>query len=487
MKINYILFSLVIVKFMSWSLFAQVPVVTPPAPAGQSVPVPPPVVTAPVVTAAPAQANPPAPVIAPQVAATPVIAAPAAPATSPAVPVVVAPAPATVPAPAAPVAAPAPVAATPASISSNDKDFEEVSKNLTETVAIKKVLKDIVKDINDKLLEARKMVLGAQRLSFQVLQKTQAEAEPLVAQASSDLQKLQALQNTVQADLVPKFEGNAKKVEELVKNIQDKMNVLQTKGLKFQISQSQAQGQSQAQSNQPATTTPQASAGVTSVPGAPQTQSTTFYHRAWDWTTEKVATTTNFVTKTWKQFKSWAFKSESDDVKKNFKSGDAAKQELKYQAPETGDKVAASFDSVKNYLGLFENAAKEIESQFNQVYQKYLILRLKISSLETTLMGNTEFHSYAESREAVDPWWKRYVVENVSNVLDVCVVFYAATKKIVVGIYNYVFAGFVNRFVSDVQVKMKEEEQLKVSTGEEKPSDVQTSKNVPAMTAIPSK
>lgn len=441
MRVNYILFSLVVVKFMSYSVFAQIPVVTPPAPAGQSVPVPAPVVTA-----------------------------PAAPSATPAVPVVTA--------PATPVVAPA---------SSNDKDFEEINKNLTETLAIKKVLKDLVKDINDKLLESRKMVLGAQRLSFQVLQKTQSEAEPLVAQASLDVQKLQALQNTVQTDLVPKFESNAKKVEELIKNIQDKMNELQTKGLKFQISQSQTQAQPQAQSNQPSTIPVQPGTATASVPSTTQTQSSTFYNLAWDWTTEKVATTTNFVTKTWKQFKNWAFKSESDDVKKNFKSGDAANQGLKYQAPETGEKVASSFDSVKSYLGIFENSVKEIESPFNQVCQKYLVLRLKIASLETTLMSNSEFHSYTESCESENPWWKRYVVENVSNILDICVVFYAAAKKIVVGAYNYVFSGFVNKFISDVQTKMKEEEKPKVSTGDEKQTEVETRKDVPAMTAIPSK
>ena len=227
-----------------------------------------------------------------------------------------------VPTPPATTMAPAQTHA-PIAVSANDKDFEEVNKNLTETVAIKKVLKDLVKDINDKLLDARKKVLSVQKLSFDVLQKTQAEAEPLIAQASADLQSLQALQSTVQADLVPKFENNVKQIEELIKKIQDKMNELQSKGLKFQMSQTQPSMNLQAQVGQHSANSPQplpATAVVNQVavpiPAANQSQGSQFYHSAWDWAIDKVSSAGSFIKSSWNQFKHWAFKSESDDVKK---------------------------------------------------------------------------------------------------------------------------------------------------------------------------
>ena len=456
MNINYILFSLVIVKFMIGNLFAQPSVPTSPVitPTAQTLPLQPASpISAPSVVAAPAQLNPPSPVAAPAAS----VSMPAAPAAMPSAP--------TMASSQASAVTPPPVA-----VSVNDKDFEEANKNLTETVAIKKVLKDLVKDINDKLLDARKKVLSAQKLSFDVLQKTQAEAEPLIAQATADLQSLQALQSSVQADLVPKFESNVKQVEELIKKIQDKMNELQAKGLKFQMSQTQPvvplqPSQPQSQVGQSSTTLPQsasepaiATQAATTTPAADQSQGSPFYNRAWDWTTDKVSAAGNFIKSSWKQFKHWAFKSESDDVKKNLKSRDGANQELKYQAPQTPEQVAISFDSIKAYFGLFENVAKEIELQFNKVYQEYLSLRLKISLLETTLDSCVEFRSYLESCELADPWWKRYIVQYVSNVLDVCVVFYAAAKRIVVGTYKFLFAGLIGTFISDVQLKMKEED-----------------------------
>lgn len=271
MNINCILFLFIVANFISSSLFTQQPIQTQPQ------------ATLPVQGA---------------------YSQPASPTVAPAVPVVT-------PVQAAPF--PQPQAIVPATtssvaISGNDNDFEEVNKNLTETVAIKKVLKDLVKDINDKLLNARKKVLNAQKLSFDVLQKTQAEAEHLVAQISADLQDMHALQTFIQSDLVPKFDSNVKQVEELIKKIQSKMNELQSKGFKFQMSQAQSPMQAKVQTTQDIValpqTQPEASVASQFAPqaiDANQAHDKAFYSRAWDWATKQVVSAVNFVKSSWNQ------------------------------------------------------------------------------------------------------------------------------------------------------------------------------------------
>lgn len=393
----------------------------------------------------------------------------------------------------APVAAAAPVAV------SYEKDFEDINKNLTETLLIKKTLKEITNEVNDKLLDARKKVLEAQRLSFNVLQKTQAEAESLIAQAASELQKLQVLQNAVQTDLAPKFDANVKKVEELIKTIQTKVAELQAKGLKFQVAKSQEQAQPTAAT----TVAPQASAvtveGVPVVAATAQVQAKepTFYGKAWDWTTDKTASAANYARKTWKKFRNWAFKPDasetpvSDDSKKNFKYAGDSEQILKYQAPASENTVTASLDVVKKYVAVFQSGASDIENQLNSILQRYLVLRLTIKSLEKTLMSNDEFKGYLDYCEAMDPWWKRHITQNFNDFLDCCVVFYAATKKVVIRAYNYLFAGLVNKFLSDVEDKMKRDEAQDVTQSalpaqapEQKTEEANKQASVPAMSVI---
>jgi hypothetical protein len=373
-----------------------------------------------------------------------------------------------------PVVASAPqptVASVPGAVA-YEKDFEELNQNLNEAVNTKKTLKDIVKDINDKLMDARKKVIETQKIGFEIMQKTQAEAEPMIVQASSDLQKLQDLQKSVQTELLPKFEGSAKKIEDIIKKAQDKMAELQAKGLKFQAAQLQQEAGAQQKTEEKSTTsTSVAPTEVASIGVAPQAQEKSFYHNVWNGATSVVATSISYIQSGWKTFRNWALGSGSD-VKKNLKSIGSVPN-LTFNVPDKEDKITDSFKAAQAHLAACEAIVKDIENSLNSTYQKYLVFKIKIAAIEKMLLSNSEFQEYVQKFEEIDPMWKRVMVQGFSQALDVVFVLYSAAKKIAVGVYDYLFSGFLSKFVSDVKDKIK------------KKTEKESNEEKPAMSAMP--
>lgn len=446
MLIRYILFF----SFLCSTLIAQTPVIPPTPPASQ------PTIPTPTVSETPEQQPVPVVTASPQTAA-PIV----APAQQPQNPQPVAPVVTPPSQPVIPVATPAsqpqnpqPIATTSPAQSGTgaayEKDFEDLNQNLKEAANIKNSLKDIVKDINDKLINARKKVIETQKLGFEIMQKTQAEAEPLIAQASTDLQNLQNIQKNVESDLLPKFDGYAKKMSETIKKAQDKMTELQAKGLKFQAEQSQLVQKDES--------------NIAVTPGKTGTQEAkaqpninlAFYNKLKTSVINSVAGGIEVIQHSWKSLKKWALGSGSD-VKKNLKSNMTAPN-ISLYAPENAERITDSFKAAHAHFVACDEIIKNVENLLNNTYQKYIEFKITISAIEKKLSYSQEFQEYKQEIEADNPWWKISLVKAFGTFLDFFIVMYAVTKKVAVNTYNYLFADFFSNFVTDVRNKIKKDE-----------------------------
>lgn len=360
----------------------------------------------------------------------------------------------TTPPPAAPVApATTPIqtsaAATQSSknVIASEKEFDEIYKQLDQLNALKKDLKTQLSDAEDKLNNARKIALDSKKISFEIFQKNSvSDAELSVAQVDKNLQELKNLQKTLKEAAIPKFENDIKKIDDLSKVIQNKITELQTKGLKFQISQAQLDLQKQQDQK---TVTEQGKPGTQEPVKSKIEQS--IWQKSYNTIIDLTAIGIKKIKKTWSNFKNWVYsqKQEPDsEGKKNFKSIETQSQ------PQL---ILTSEAALKSIISEIDGLIKQFDEVQISLNQKYLEMKLKIKTLDNTIKSNAEIKKYFEKMEEENPSWKNSIVNGFSTLIDFAYISGKAVVKISKSIYSKTIAPMIN----DIKTKINEEDKEK--------------------------
>lgn len=422
-------------------------VVTPPAQPVPVMPVPLPPAQNAVKPTAPVVSNPAAPTVTPITTSVPATTTP-----SPSAPVpVITPVSTPVSAPAtAPVSTAGQVAkgqstpespAAATSASSNEKEFDELYQKLNQVAAIKKELKRQLGEIEEKLDAARKMAIESKEASFKIVQQSKTpEAEALVAQVEKNLQSLTETQKKLNDVDLPKFEDSAKKIQEIMQAVQNKMTELESKGLKLQISQAQLELQKKNTLAQETVsekgTAPQTTAEKTQA-------EKTIPQKLYQMTINGLAIGISKTRRAWQNFRDWVYskpEESSTEVKKNFKSSDLTSE-----------------SAIKNVINELDGILKHLDDMQISMIQKYANIKAKAKNLEIRLKSNDEIRKYFERLDEENPAWKETVVDVFSSTIDgVYVICKAATKT-----GRMVYDRILKSFVNDVKIKVREKESEK--------------------------
>ncbi len=346
-------------------------------------------------------------------------------------------------------------AAVGAKASNDEKEFDELYQKLNQVAEIKKELKKQLGELEDKLDSARKMAIESKETSFKIFQQSQTpEAEALVAQVEKNLQSLTEVQKKLNDVDLPKFEDSAKKIQEIMQVVQSKMTELESKGLKFQISQAQLELQKQSSL---AAKDVAAEKGIGSqVPVAKPQVEKTLSRKIYEFTTSQIASGISTTKKAWQRFKKWVYSRPEEspaDVKKNSKIIDLT-----------------SDSAIKNLISEFDGILKKLDDIQILVLQKYTNIKSKAKNLEIMLKSNDEIRKYFDSLDEQRPAWKESAVNAFSSAIDGVYTIGKATKKTANIVYNKYLKGFVR----DVKGKINEQEKQ-----ESKPVDVQPKESAP--------
>ncbi|MFH0898597.1 MAG: hypothetical protein V1855_03385, partial [bacterium] len=232
-----------------------------------------------------------------------------------------------------PAAAAIPITSTPApstpestvtaapDLSAFEKEIGEVSKDFAEISTLKEELKTKLDKLDDKLQDSRVKAAQAKKIGIEVLQKDKASTQAENEQINSILQNVKTTQEYAQKEFFQQFENSIKKIDDLMKKVQDKINALQIKGLKLQLVKA---------TKEAPVAGPGEAAPTEQKPEAEKTAEKTWLDKASDWLADKTAKLIGFMRKTFNSIKNWAYSSDqsTDEVKKNFKSDNVGPQSI---------------------------------------------------------------------------------------------------------------------------------------------------------------
>lgn len=365
-----------------------------------------------------------------------------APAPTPA-PQVLAPAPAALPTPAAP-GTPAPAPAI-----NVQPEIDQLNQVVEGIKTAKKALKDQIKQLDDKLAEARAEVAGMRKNSTEILAKAQeAEAQTLLNTMTESLKKVSASQAAIAGDFSKTFDDNITKIQNLIKQGQDIVKALQAKGTQQQISQ--AQQQAVEEITKPA-------AKEATVTAQPKTEG------FWGSITEFLAKAIRHIKKFFTTAKTIISPETKEAVKKKIgepgtgPAGPTTAPTVATAAVSTATVSTATQNLITTKLNEADATIKQLETQQKSIDQKLLLLDQNTANF-TDALKNIQSTATPQEVSPQEPKWKRLIMFIFSQMLDVVDFVLGGIRTGIKTIYGYFFAPTVNQFVSDVKEKIKEEE-----------------------------
>lgn len=215
-------------NFATLTIMATLLVAINAMPLPQAIPTPSPTTTStqPVATVVPTPQTPPAPLQ----TITPVVPTPPA---TPAVQTTVTPAP-------APTLIPAVQPTADKSVQANPVEFDQIATALAQLQNARNAIADTMKELDDKMQNARSDTAQAKKLSLSILSKTnEAEANAAFDQVNALLQKLQGYQTDVQNQTSKTIDQNYNQMQTQFAVIQEKIRNLQSRGVTLQVEQAE--------------------------------------------------------------------------------------------------------------------------------------------------------------------------------------------------------------------------------------------------------
>ncbi len=356
------------------------------------------------------------------------------------------------PPPQVPAAMPlAPTAGIPTQTNNQPQELTQIDPILEEIQNTKKAIKDQIKQLDDKLAEARNEVATMRKNSSDILAKAQeTEAQALLNTINASTAKITATQSFIDGDFSRTFDGNIAKIQAAIQKGQSLIKSLQEKGYQQQIAQAQIKAMED--NAKPAA---EAEAAAKSIAKKQQTQGFT-----WDSVTKFFA---KVVRRIKRVFEAEPELAKGTQPKKNEAPIDVAEKKkivepiIATTPPSITPTISPITQGlITSQLNSAETTMKKLDEQQRAIGEKLLSLEKSTTTLVDTLKGVQPAEKLTE--KAKEPQWKRIAMLITSEILDGIAFIVSGIKYIVTSIYDYFFSGMVNRVVSDVKEKIKEDD-----------------------------
>jgi len=162
--------------------------------------------------------------------------------------------------------------AAPAAPAIPQQDLDQISTTITAIKTLKSSVQDQLKDIDEKIYEARMLDAQAKKLSFTILDAaSDAEASKILSQVQEASKKIQLLEEMIKGSMAKNIADSMTKIQDQMKTLDDLVKKLEAQGISFQAKELAALDVSSAKAvdkTQQATTskTPAPASGPVPVP-----------------------------------------------------------------------------------------------------------------------------------------------------------------------------------------------------------------------------
>ena len=146
---------------------------------------------------------------------------------------------------AAPQAPTQPVTATPQqttiNIQEHQKDLDLINSQLESIKQNETSLKTILGQLDDRLEKAKNIALAARKKSMDILNQTaQADAQRILDEINQSFQEISKIQQESQNDANVNFQATTDKIQATIKEVQNAIAQLQSKGVELKLAQEKA-------------------------------------------------------------------------------------------------------------------------------------------------------------------------------------------------------------------------------------------------------
>lgn len=332
------------------------------------------------------------------------------------------------------------------------QEITQLNQIIENIKTAKKELKDQLKQIDDKLSETRTDIAGMRKSSSEILSKAQeADAQALLNTINASLTKVSATQTLVTGDLLRSFDGNIAKIQSLIEQGQALVKTIQAKGYQHQIAQSQLQ------------TLEEKTKATAAAQAAAKEKLEAQKKQAGVW-----HSITGFFAKATHRIKNFfigikkIFTGEDKETKttrsKQPRSLDVKKKTAEQPATIASTVLPATQQLITTQLAAAETSLKQLDEHQKAIEQKLSSLDQNTAGFAETLKLMQPTSKPSKADESHEPKWKQVAMFITSEFLDACAFVVSGVKFVLKTIYDYFFAGIINRFVGDVKEKIKEEE-----------------------------
>ncbi len=355
------------------------------------------------------------------------------------------------------------------------QEINQLNKIIEDIQNAKKALKDQIKQLDDKINEARTEVASMRKKSSEILSKAQeSEAQALLNTINTGLGKITATQTQLSGDFSKTFNDTATKIQNLIQQGQDVVKSLIAKGYQYQITQAQMQTLEE----------------KTKTTAAQEAQKKAAAIAAQKKTDGIWGSITQFFAKAISRIKK-IFTRAQDIVTSDKQASpkEVVKKKIVEPAPQPTTGVIPTVSSntktlITTQLAAADTTIKQIETQQKTIEQKLQSLDQSTTSFIDALKNIQTKPVAARTRqeETTEPKWKRLSMLVFSELLDATAYVLGGIKYVFMSIYHYFFAPTVQRLVSDEKEKIKEEEKSikKTQTKEAKSAPKPTSPPAPS-------
>ncbi len=338
------------------------------------------------------------------------------------------------------------------------KELEQITESMNEINTHKDELKKLLRELDEKLHDARNKAAEAKKASFGLLQKeTEKEAQDELTKVKGLLKTIEDLQKNVQGDFSKKFNDKKSAIKVQISVIEGLLKNLEAKGAHLQEQVTQAQAKQEAKK-------PQAM-----VP-AVKTM------------TSKVINTMSDATawsiKKLRQAKDWLMKPPANGKKKKVNVATPAPAVSKAPAappvppiagvtpaptPTPGVTATSTLATeMKNQLSQLNNALQILDQEHIKFIESYGAAKQGIKGIKQKIAKFTFVTKHLKQEEGKSIFaqfsWKQIIVHIFSKAIDLTVIIVKTTKNILVGTYQKFISPLVKKFTMQVKEKLKKDE-----------------------------
>jgi len=118
------------------------------------------------------------------------------------------------------------------------QDLDQIAKTITSIKTIKSSLQDQLKDIDEKIYEARMLDAQAKKLHFTILDaENDAQAHKILSQMQEASKKVQLLEEMIKGSMAKGVDDSIAKIQDHMKTLEDLVKKLEAQGASFQTQQ----------------------------------------------------------------------------------------------------------------------------------------------------------------------------------------------------------------------------------------------------------